>query len=93
MKRISLMVVPLGCLAVIHLSVLLAGFVSPYDFAAQDRELPYSPPTRIHWISDKGRLLIATKRTIAYATRFMLCRGERNIQSAEWSPGIVIYLA
>jgi peptide/nickel transport system permease protein len=58
MKRISLMVVSLGCLAVIHLLVLLAGFVSPYDFAAQDRELPYSPPTRIHWRSEKGRLLI-----------------------------------
>jgi peptide/nickel transport system permease protein len=44
------------CLAVIHLSVLLAGFFSPYNFAAQDRELPYCPPTRIHWVNKDGRL-------------------------------------
>jgi peptide/nickel transport system permease protein len=56
MKRVSLRAMSLVCLAVIHLSVLLAGFFSPYDFAAQDRELPYSPPTRIHWVNKDGRL-------------------------------------
>lgn len=56
MKRISLRAVSLVCLGVIHLSVLLAGFFSPYDFAAQDRELPYCPPTRIHWVNKDGRL-------------------------------------
>ncbi len=56
MKRLSLRAMSLICLAVIHLSVLLAGFFSPYDFAAQDRELPYCPPTRIHWVKKDGRL-------------------------------------
>jgi peptide/nickel transport system permease protein len=56
MKRLSRMTMPLACLAVIHLLVLSAGFFSPYDFAAQDRELPYCPPTRIHWVSKEGRL-------------------------------------
>jgi peptide/nickel transport system permease protein len=56
MKRISLRAMSLICLAAIHLSVLLAGFFSPYNFAAQDRELPYCPPTRIHWVNQDGRL-------------------------------------
>jgi peptide/nickel transport system permease protein len=57
MKRASLMVMALVFLAVIHLLVLLAGFFSPYDFAAQDRELPYCPPTPIHLVDKEGRLL------------------------------------
>ena len=57
MKLVSLMAISFVCLAVIHFLVLLAGFFSPYDFAAQDRELPYCPPTRIHWINKDGRLL------------------------------------
>jgi peptide/nickel transport system permease protein len=56
MKRVSLRAMSLICLAVIHLSVLLAGFFSPYNFATQDRELPYCPPTRIHWVDKDGRL-------------------------------------
>ena len=56
MKRLGRMTMSLACLAVIHLLVLLAGFFSPYDFAAQDRELPYCPPTRIHWVNKEGRL-------------------------------------
>jgi peptide/nickel transport system permease protein len=51
------MTMSLACLAMIHLLVLLAGFLSPYDFAAQDRELPYCPPMRIHWVNREGRLL------------------------------------
>ncbi len=57
MKRVSLRATSLICLAVIHLLVLLAGFFSPYDFAVQDRELPYCPPTPIHWVDKEGRLL------------------------------------
>jgi peptide/nickel transport system permease protein len=56
MKRLPLMASVI-CLAVIHLSVLLAGFFAPYDFAAQDRDLSFCPPTRIHWVNKEGRLL------------------------------------
>jgi peptide/nickel transport system permease protein len=56
MKRISLMM-SLLCLAVIHLLVLLAGFFSSYDYAAQDRDLPYCPPTTIHWVNKERALL------------------------------------
>jgi peptide/nickel transport system permease protein len=57
MKRVSLRAMSLTFLGVIHLSVLLAGFCSPYDFAAQDRDLPYCPPTPIHWVNRDGRLV------------------------------------
>ncbi len=47
--------VPLACLAIVHLAVLLAGFIAPYDYAAQDRELPYAPPARIHFFDAQGQ--------------------------------------
>jgi peptide/nickel transport system permease protein len=58
MKPAGLMTTSLICLAVIHLLTLLADVFSPYDFAAQDRELSYCPPTRIHWRNKGGRLLL-----------------------------------
>jgi peptide/nickel transport system permease protein len=57
MKRATLMTMSLICLAAIHLLVLLAGFFSPYDFAMQNRELPYCPPTRVHWVNTEGQML------------------------------------
>ncbi len=36
-------------LALLHLAVLLAGFLAPYHFAAQHRNYPYAPPSRIHF--------------------------------------------
>jgi peptide/nickel transport system permease protein len=41
-------------LAGLHLLLLLAGFVAPYDPTTQNRELPYAPPTRLHFIDGSG---------------------------------------
>jgi len=41
-------------LIVLHLPLLFAGFVAPYDPTAQNRELPYAPPTRLHFKDDSG---------------------------------------
>lgn len=41
-------------LVVVHAAVLLAGFISPYDPAAQDRDLSYAPPTRMHVMDSSG---------------------------------------
>lgn len=46
----------LAWLAGLHLAVLLAGFVAPYSPDMQDRELPYAPPTRIHFVDGGGKL-------------------------------------
>jgi peptide/nickel transport system permease protein len=39
-----------------HGAVLLAGFFAPYDFAQQHRELPFAPPSRIHFVDARGHI-------------------------------------
>src|SRR5690348_56416 len=46
----------LAALVVIHVVVLLAGFFAPYDFASQNRSLPFAPPTRFHLMDARGKL-------------------------------------
>jgi len=41
-------------LAAVHLIVLLAGFFAPYDFASQERSLPFVPPSRLHFVDPEG---------------------------------------
>jgi len=45
----------LGCLGLVHLSAVLAGFVAPYDPITQHRDLAFVPPTRLHLVDDTGR--------------------------------------
>jgi peptide/nickel transport system permease protein len=49
-KTVVLIVV----LAAAHLAILLAGFVAPYDPAAQNREFAYAHPVRIHLFGASG---------------------------------------
>lgn len=44
----------IGVLIALHLVVVLAGFFAPYDYAAQNRELPFAPPTRLHFVDQQG---------------------------------------
>jgi len=43
-------------LLALHLAILLAGFVAPYEPAVQNRDFPYVPPTRIHFVDARGHL-------------------------------------
>lgn len=43
-----------AALAALHLALVFAGFLSPYSPSAQDRELPYAPPTRLHFRDAAG---------------------------------------
>lgn len=45
----------LSALVICHLAVLLAGFITPYDFEEQNRLLAFAPPTRIHFIDARHR--------------------------------------
>ena len=45
-----------GLLALVYLATVLAGFRAPHDPAAQHRDLPFAPPTRLHFIDAGGRL-------------------------------------
>lgn len=44
----------LVALAASHLTILLAGFFAPYDVAQQNRDVPFAPPTHIHFLSIDG---------------------------------------
>jgi peptide/nickel transport system permease protein len=41
-------------LVALHLGIACGGFLAPQDPAAQDRENPYVPPTRLHWVDAVG---------------------------------------
>jgi len=56
MKCLRSLGVPLVFLALIHVVVLMAGFIAPYEYAQQDRALPYASPTPIHFVDAQGKL-------------------------------------
>lgn len=45
-----------SALVALHLAVLGAGFLAPYSPTAQDRRLPFAPPTRLRFFDPQGRL-------------------------------------
>jgi peptide/nickel transport system permease protein len=53
-------------LAALHLFVIFPGFFAPYDYAAQDRELPFVPPSRLHFVDSGGAFHM---RPFVYAWR------------------------
>ena len=44
----------LASLVGLHLVVVFAGFLAPYDPTLQNRELPYAPPIRLHFTNASG---------------------------------------
>jgi peptide/nickel transport system permease protein len=53
-------------LLAVHAIVVLAGFIAPYSFETQEREHPYAPPTRVHFIDCAGKFHL---RPFVYVTR------------------------
>src|ERR1700722_20608523 len=43
-------------LAVLHALILFAGFVAPYDFSSQNRDLTFAPPAQIHFVDAQGKI-------------------------------------
>jgi peptide/nickel transport system permease protein len=43
-------------LALFHGLILFADFFAPYDSAAQNRDMPFAPPTRVHLADAQGRI-------------------------------------
>jgi peptide/nickel transport system permease protein len=56
MTRAQKIAVPLAALIAVHLLVVFAGFVAPYDASTQFREHPYAPPSRIHFRDEQGHI-------------------------------------
>jgi peptide/nickel transport system permease protein len=42
-------------LLVFHALVFFAGFVAPYDYSAQNRDVTFAPPVHIHFIDTRGK--------------------------------------
>lgn len=55
MKSRTKLGLPLSLLVGIHLVVLFAGFFAPYGPAAQDRDVPFAPPVRLHFVDTQGK--------------------------------------
>jgi peptide/nickel transport system permease protein len=49
------LIIAVTCLLLLQSAVVLAGFVAPYEPAAQNRDLPFAPPTRLHFVDARGR--------------------------------------
>ena len=45
----------LAAIVVLHAIVLAAPWIAPYDPAAQHRDAPFAPPTRLHFVDRDGR--------------------------------------
>src|SRR6266481_1936995 len=56
MSARSRLLVCAAVLGTLQLSVACGGFLAPYDPAAQDREHPYAPPMRPHFVDTQGQI-------------------------------------
>jgi len=56
MSTRSRLLVCVAVLGALHLGVACAGFFAPNDPAAQDRDHPYAPPMRLHFVDAHGGL-------------------------------------
>ena len=54
MKRRYKMWSALALLGAAHILVFFAGFFAPYSYSTQNRDLPYAPPMRIHFVDAQG---------------------------------------
>lgn len=54
-------------LAAFHFAVMFAGFFAPYSYSRQNRDFPYAPPSRIHFIDSHGHFHI---RPFVYGWRY-----------------------
>jgi len=48
------LIIAITFLLLLQSAIVFAGFVAPYDPASQNRDLPFVPPTRIHFVDARG---------------------------------------
>src|SRR5215813_531774 len=53
-------------LLAVHVAVVLAGFLAPYNFETQERQHPYASPTRVHFVDCAGKFHL---RPFVYVTK------------------------
>lgn len=55
-----------AALVAVHTAILFAGLLAPYDYAGQNRDVAFAPPTRVHFVDANGKLHM---RPFVYAFR------------------------
>lgn len=45
----------LGFLLLLHAALLFPGFFAPYDYAEQNRDVPFAPPSKLHFVDTSGK--------------------------------------
>ncbi len=56
MRKKKKVLAALALLIAVHVAILFAGSVAPYDPAAQNRDFPFAPPTRVHFVDARGQM-------------------------------------
>jgi peptide/nickel transport system permease protein len=69
-------------LAAFHAVILLAGFVAPYDYSAQNRDLPFAPPMHLHFFDATGKF---HPRPFVYAFKADPAAGDLGAYEADLS--------
>src|SRR5579884_3549849 len=77
----------LGVVGLLHLAIVFAGFLAPYDPAAQNRELAYAKPMGLHFADHNGLHLrplvlacaVAEKSCKTYGIRFFVRGSEYRV--------------
>ena len=64
MRRNRVAMVSAWLLILFYGAAVFAGFLSPYHYDDERRDLSYHPPTKIHWVDVEGRW----RRPFVYAT-------------------------
>src|SRR5689334_14488820 len=54
MSRVPRLWPAISLLAVIHLPIVFAPWIAPYNFDTQERFHPFAPPTRLHFFDSAG---------------------------------------
>lgn len=56
MSRRTHLLLPALWLVGLYLGAIGAGFFAPFDYAEQNRAVPFAPPTRLHLVDPQGRI-------------------------------------
>lgn len=89
MKRNRKLAAVVILLAIVHLLVLFAGFIAPYNYASQDREHPYAQPSRLHFVDCSGQFHL---RPFIYVTMFAAENGSEYSEDCSQPASVKLFV-
>src|SRR6267142_2837190 len=95
MRRPGGFAISVALLAAFHVLVIFAGWFAPYRYDTQDREHPYAPPSRIHFVDASGQfhwrpfvygLKSGEDAPLEYKEQHTSAEWTRPDESIRWGP-------